>query len=250
MRTLVSFLFLQLFISTVISHAEPITLAADEWCPYNCDPSSAEPGYMIEIVKEVFKGKGHEIQYSIMPWARAIEESRAGRQTGIIGAFKSDAPDFIFPDRDFGDSGSIFYVKKGSTWNYSDIASLEKVSIAVIQDYSYNDDVDPYIAKHKDDSGRVQIGTGDNALEKNVNKLLSGRVSAVLEDSHVMDHFLKKSALVNQVSRAGGINPEKVYIAFSPVNSRSKEYAHMLSEGINALEKSGKLKEILAKYGL
>jgi polar amino acid transport system substrate-binding protein len=44
--------------------------------------------------------------------------------------------------------------------------------------------------------------------------------------------------------------PSKIYIAFSPANHKSKEYARILSEGIVSLRASGELKEILGKYGL
>lgn len=41
-----------------------------------------------------------------------------------------------------------------------------------------------------------------------------------------------------------------MYIAFSPAISQSKEYARILSEGVDTLRKSGELKTILKKYGL
>ena len=31
-----------------------------------------------------------------MPWARAIEATRAGEYTGIIGAYKDEVPEFVF----------------------------------------------------------------------------------------------------------------------------------------------------------
>jgi len=32
--------------------ADTITIRADVWCPYNCEPDSEKPGYMIEIVQK------------------------------------------------------------------------------------------------------------------------------------------------------------------------------------------------------
>ncbi|MEQ1790535.1 MAG: hypothetical protein ABL857_08835, partial [Rickettsiales bacterium] len=35
-----------------------INIVADEWCPFNCDPESDKPGYVIELAKEIFKPYG------------------------------------------------------------------------------------------------------------------------------------------------------------------------------------------------
>ena len=36
---------------TTAATAETVTLRADVWCPFNCEPDAASPGYMIEIAK-------------------------------------------------------------------------------------------------------------------------------------------------------------------------------------------------------
>ena len=33
--------------------ADEISLRADLWCPYTCDPQAKNPGFMIEIAKEI-----------------------------------------------------------------------------------------------------------------------------------------------------------------------------------------------------
>ena len=43
---------------------------------------------------------------------------------------------------------------------------------------------------------------------------------------------------------------EKIYIAFSPQKPESHKLAKILSEGMLKLRESGKLEEILNKYGL
>ena len=41
-----------------------------------------------------------------------------------------------------------------------------------------------------------------------------------------------------------------VYIAFSPANKKSAEYAAILDRGVERLRASGELDEIMAHYGL
>lgn len=236
--------------SPLESKADTLTLVADEWCPYNCAPESDKPGFMVEVAQFAFKKTGHKIEYKIMPWARAIEESRAGNFSGIIGAFKEDAPDFVFPAYEISQASSDFFVLAKEPWRYSAEASLKGVPVGVIRDYSYGEEFDVYVKKHENEPALIQIVSGDDALQKNVNKLIAGRIKAVLEDRAVMKHYLAANSLNDKITLAGSLGAENVYIAFSPKNPKSAEYAKTLSEGITALRESGELKSILSRYGI
>ncbi|GIX35982.1 MAG: amino acid ABC transporter substrate-binding protein [Lysobacteraceae bacterium] len=232
------------------ARADTITIVADEWCPYNCSPDSDRPGYMIEIASKALGVAGHTIKYSTMPWSRAIEEARRGKYTAIVGAARNDAPDFVFPDEPLGISGSVFAVKKGSTWKYTGIDSLATVSIGVIQDYSYAEDLDAYIAKYAKDAKRVQAATGETALGTNIRKLEAGRIDALVEDRAVLEYELAEEGKLGQFDYAGTLKQSEVFIAFSPAHPAAKEYARLLAEGVRALRASGELDTILARYGL
>lgn len=121
--------------------ADTITLRADEWCPYNCTPNSSQIGYMIEIAKEIFESAGHQIDYQTLNWARAIEETRAGKFNGIVGAAKGDAPDFIFPTEALGVSVNAFVTGKDNSWTFTGIESLNGKTLGVIRNYSYGDTI-------------------------------------------------------------------------------------------------------------
>src|SRR5262245_47560403 len=108
------------------AYAAEVTLRADVWYPMNGEPNAANPGYMVEIAKESLAVGGHTINYQNLPWERAVTEVRAGKFDCVIGAYKDDAPDFIFPDEELGRVGQAFYVKKGNSWRYNgDINSLK-----------------------------------------------------------------------------------------------------------------------------
>lgn len=230
--------------------AETITIVADEWCPYNCAPGSDKPGYMIEIAQKVLGEAGHTIEYSNMPWSRAIEESRRGRFTAIVGAARDDAPDFVYPDQPLGISGSVFAVKKGADWKYTGTDSLAAVSVGVIQDYSYSEEFDAYSATHAKDSKRIQVATGENALSTNIRKLDAGRIGALLEDKAVFEYQLAQEGKIGAFDFAGGLEEAEIFIAFSPAIPAAKDYAKLLGEGIANLRASGELAKILERYGL
>ncbi|SLM31960.1 ABC transporter, periplasmic domain [Desulfamplus magnetovallimortis] len=249
-----------LFISTMIittliySHsfifAETITIVADRWCPYNCKPDSDRPGYGIEAAKIIFERAGHTVDYSVVPWARALKHTSDGKYNAVIGAFIEDAPDFIFPENEIGVSQISFFVKKGNPWKYTGIESLESIKAGIILDYSYGENLDKYFSSVKQNQSKVDITAGDNALISNIKKLDAGRIDAAIEDTNVFYHTAKQINMLDKVSIAGNSHKEKLYIAFSPALSNSKQYADLLSEGINQLRDSGELKTILDKYGL
>ena len=45
---------------TNAGNALTITLRADEWSPFNGDPASDRPGYLIEIANRIFSKAGHK----------------------------------------------------------------------------------------------------------------------------------------------------------------------------------------------
>jgi len=242
------FLFL-LFFST-ICHSSTVTIRADEWYPINGIPDSDKPGYMIEIAQMIMAEHGHTVEYRIMPWKRSVQQVRDGSFDCVVGAYKEDAPDFLFPDDAWGSIASSFYVKKGSDWLYKGMESIKSVKVGVIGGYAYSDTFDEYILESKG-SSMVQVINANNALEQNIKKMLKGRIDVVLESHLVMEAKLKTMGLSNEVAFAGElVAAEDMYIACSPARSTSKEYTKYFSEGIRKLRSSGKLKQILDKYGL
>lgn len=231
-------------------YSDTITLVADTWCPYNCEPGADLPGFMVEIAETIFKKRGHAIEYKVTPWTRAIQDVRTGKSDGLIGPGKEDAPDFVFPTEKVALMKNVFYGKKGLSWKYTGIDSLKEKTLGVVKGYTYTDEIDGYIKENEKMSQLVQVTSGENVLASNVKKLLAGRIDLILEDANVMQYHLKKNALEKEVVEVGELAADDLYIAFSPSNPLSRSYAEMISEGMILLRKSGELKEILEKYGI
>ncbi|MBF0100695.1 MAG: transporter substrate-binding domain-containing protein [Desulfobacterales bacterium] len=247
------FLYVCFFILFTIAHSfgDDIVLVSDIWCPINCEPNSSEPGYMIEIAQSAFNKAGHKVIYKILPWARAVKETRNAMYTGVIGPYVEDVPDFVFPENELGMIGFSIFVSKDNTWKYDGIKSLTSISLGVIRDYEYDETINTYIDNNLSEMNKIQMASGDNALEININKLDKGRIDAVIENSIIFLYTANKLGIKDRFISAGvAVEPKKVYIAFSPANPKSKEYAKILSDGVEALRKSGELVKILKKYGL
>ncbi len=231
-------------------NADTITFVADEWCPYNCTPNGSYPGIFIEIAKQVFEPAGHTISYSNLAWNKAIEESRLGKYNGIVGAYKDDAPDFIFPEEAALESGQTLFVLSSSTWVFNNIESFKSIKLGVIEGYSYGKELDLYIKENQADSNRIFVANGDEGLNRLLKMLLEKKLAVIVEDRNVMKHKLTVRGLRNATRIAGEFGNEAIHIAFSPALPKSKEYAKILTDGLKRLKENGELDVIKKRYGL
>lgn len=232
------------------ARADVITLRADEWCPYNCAEGSDMPGYGIEVATEIFAKAGHTLEYGNMAWARALEECRKGTVMAVIGAAKKEVPDFVFPEETIAVADNSFVVKKGSPWRYEGPQSLEGIKLGVIRGYSYDGEVGDYVETNRRNPRRIDVVGGEGALDMNLKKLNAGRVAATVDAGPVLAYKMKQLGFTDRMQFVGSVDPSLTYIAFSPANPKSREYADILDKGLAEMRASGRLKQILDRYGV
>ena len=243
-----SILVVWLLLCAIPLSADEITIVADEWAPYCGKSGSIYPGYGVEIAEQVFKAAGHTVKYMNISWSRAIKDTRAGRYNAIIGAYQEEAPDFVFPEEEFGVSRYAFYARNGSLWTYKGIESLSSVSIGLIKNYSYGEELNTYFEQN---AHHVQYVYGDDPLFQNIKKLLAGRFDVLIAGENVMTYKINEMGVEGEVINVGVTDISgNLYIAFSPKIEKSAEYAEMFSKGIRKLRLSGGLDKILSSYGL
>lgn len=230
--------------------AATITVRADPWMPYDGDAKSGELGYMIEVAKEIFAAEGHEIDYKNMPWTRCLDAVKKGTYDAVVGADESEAGGFVFPSESFGVNQNGFFVKKGSSWKYTGIDSVKQIRLGIIDGYGYDTKLDNYF-EETGKSKKIFVANGDDALSKLIKMLKTGRIDVVIENVNVMKHTLQEQQLSNVIVNVG-LSEEltDLYMPFSPAKESSKEYARIFDEGIVKLRNSGKLQEIMSRYGL
>lgn len=253
MRKTVSVLALVLALCgmTAEARADVISIRSDSWCPYNCAPDSKKPGYGIEIAKAIFEKAGHSIDYQLMNWTRSIDRGLKGEHTAIIGARREEAQGYVLPKECVGKQGNVFAVSKDSTFSYSGTASLSGKVLGIIQSYSYNEALDEYIKKNAANPQAIDAATGDDALERNLSKLASGRLDAVVDDKAVLTYKVNEMGFSDKLKVvSSGDEASEVFLAFSPKNPKAKDYADLFDKGMEELRSSGKLAEILGRYGL
>ncbi|WP_082629027.1 substrate-binding periplasmic protein [Pseudomonas sp. TTU2014-080ASC] len=234
-----------------LSRSETLKIAADEWCPVNCEEGSERPGIFVELARDIFAEFGIRVEYQTMNWARTLQLVRRGGLNGAIGAGVEDAPDFLFHDVPMAMSRNCFYTRLDSTWTWGGVNSLDGQTLGVINDYSYGDILNTYISAYRNDASRVQLASGDRALALSLGKLQRKRLDVVLENPWVVEAMLAKKGRAGTVREAGCRSPDvPIYIAFSPVLESSVRYAKIFDEGIKRFRADGRLKALFDAYGV
>ncbi|MBT5830021.1 MAG: transporter substrate-binding domain-containing protein, partial [Candidatus Latescibacteria bacterium] len=221
----------------------------------SCDPSSDQPGILIEVAKIILEQAGHTVVYKEMNWARAIKEIKKGTFDGLVGAYKSDAPGFIFPAQPIMISQMSFFISEDDPWKFEAYDDLKGRKISVINEYSYGKKFDAYIQKNSNKGDQtIQELSGADATKRRIKLMALGRIDTILEDWLVFPYEIKTHQEMAEFQKfksfknAGNLLEAGSYIAFSPNKESSKLYADLLSKGLQDLKASGKFEEIINKY--
>ena len=247
--------FLSVFINILASivcsndlYARTLVLAADVWCPYNCEATSKDRGFMVDIVAEALTSKGYKIDYRNMSWTTAMDDALAGRIDGVIGAGASEAKDLVTTKEPLGINKTCFYAKSDSRLVFKGLENLPQMSLGVIAGYLYGSGIDKYIDENKINFKKVQLVTGDKPLLQNVKKVQAGRVDALVENEMVMNFsFLKFN--IEGLKSIGCDKETPIYVAFSPKATDSKVIAETIDKKMVEFRRSGALTKILRRYG-
>lgn len=230
--------------------AEEITLVADIWCPYNCEPNEKKPGYLVELATKIFSEHGISVHYEVLPWQRAITFVREGKYNGLIGSGLSETPDFIFPDEGLAAIKHVFLTSSESNWTFSGLSSLHGIKLGAIKGYSYGQLLESYIEPNANNKNRLTILHGDDELGRLIDLLAQGKIDALIEERATILHFLNHQTDAPNLREAGIGDEEDIFIAFSPNLAESKRYADILSQGLKEMRNSGELDLLLKEYNL
>jgi len=227
-----------------------ITLVADSWCPYNCEDSSPNPGFMVEIAAYAFARAGYQIEYINVPWIRALHGAKSGVYDAIVGVDKQESLGLVLPEFPLAEARYTFYVRESSNWQYQGIESLSQVTLGVLRGYAYGDLRRDYITPNAGNSRLIQSISNDGGLAQNIKKVLSGRIDVLVEDQSVIQSYVHQHPQATGLRKAGVAHTEALYIGFSKRNPLAQEFAQIMDDGLSDLKSRKQLSKILVKYGL
>ena len=226
---------------------ERVSVRADEWFPVNGEPYADQPGFAIELLRQIFEPLEIEVDYRLLDWQRALELASTGGTDCVVGAYHSEAPLLQFPRMPLAYDQSAFYVATESDWHYQGLDSLNDRSIAVIGEYDYGAELDQWIAQRPPN---LHIAHGHDPLRRNLRMLLADRVDALVESVLVMDAMLAEQGLTGRVKRAGLIGEPKPFYLACVEGERGLSIVNLFDQRWQELNATGELEKIYSRYNL
>jgi polar amino acid transport system substrate-binding protein len=235
---------------SVTAHAEQLLFTTGDWQPYifekNGTVNSTKPGFSVEIVNSVFANLGYDIAYKTIPFLRQIQEVEMGKFTALVGVYREEAPNLIFPQEPIGMTQNCFYTKAGNSWQYESLEDLSSAQIATVSGYTYGE-IDNYI--NANDNRVLKLTGSEVDMMKRLTQLVdSDRVTAFAQDVAVAEYFFKVEGLESLYQKAGCLPSIETMIGFSPKDPRTSAFIQEFDTEIAKLRSSGELKKILARY--
>ncbi len=178
---------------------QPLHLVTDEWPPYEfTDPDTQRPsGLAIDILAAVFGRMGLPApQISVLPWARAEIEARAGKVDGVfvIAPTPERLRDLRFLSEPLvSDQGTLFISsERTAPIRVEALADLKEISVGVVRGYAYS----PELWQLLRESGNYTVFTTEHQLLRMVSL---GRIDAAVSYRLAGQHIVSKLGLQDSV---------------------------------------------------
>ena len=239
-------LILAVLMTASLAWAETYHFVTLEFPPLEyAGPDGQAQGIAVEIVRKVMTHLGHEVNVSVLPWARALEMTRSGGADAIFTAYKNPERE-KFLDYSKGVLAPqivALYVPRDSAIAYDgDLMKLKDMRIGVVSTISYGKKFDGLRDKLKVDRAE--------SLESSLKKLLAGRVDVVISNVYVADSEIKKLGLGDQLKRLSPhVQSVDSFIAFSKAKGLST-LRDSFDQELGKLIQDGSYDNIMAKYGV
>lgn len=99
MRLLLALLLLTT--APLLAASPVIRIAVIDWCPQLC-PQQEREGYILDLVREVYRPTEYRLQLDVYPWSRALAMVRQGKVDAVLSPARAEAPDLRFPRQEVG----------------------------------------------------------------------------------------------------------------------------------------------------
>jgi polar amino acid transport system substrate-binding protein len=228
-----------------------ISITAEIWCPYACTPESENPGILVEVVREIFRQQGIEVEYGLMPWRRALMETEKGTSDLVLGVVTGNRGSLLLDKRGMGVDETIVVVRKDSDFDYQGPESLNSMRLGVIANYTYDSNgvLDSYLKERRRLHDRIVVIYRDEPIKSLANMLSGYRIDAFLENRQVTLYEGKRMNFGDKIRIISTGLGDTVHVGFTP-NDRGRRNLDIYNRGLTRLLESGKVDEIVKKYGL
>ena len=213
--------------------------AEDDWYPYAGTVDAKPKGMAVDIVREAFKQADVDVKFESMPYARCMEEAKAGKIFGCFDAARNSSLEsqYLWHAKPLFLARINIYSKTDSAEKDLGTKNLEGKAVAVTQDYEYgeafdsNTKINRIVSKHDIQGFRL---------------VLNGKAPYAVAYEKVANHLFKqhKADLGGKFKAVGMTAEVGLFIAIGKTYPNAAKFVERFNQGFDTIVKNGKYKAI------
>jgi len=207
---------------------------------------------MVDLAREIFQAAGYRVEYRVVNFAMLKRMLRDGSATAVPGAVTDMGGVLLLPSVAQGNSANAVAVRRGVGFTYTKPDDFAPFRMGVMKDYDYGGAVQTYVDRHVGEPGRVRVlsGFGYSQLVQGLRQVQTGGLDLLLDDQNVLRWQIRRLSLDGQMEAVSLGDAADLFIGFSHSDPRAAVLARLLDEGTARMREDGRLRTILAHYGL
>ncbi len=225
-------------------HAHTYRLVTTAFKPFT-DPKHEKGGFLVEIARQALAKRGHKINVTYLPWARAMREAATGRYDGLLSAFYNEerAKTFYF-SAPLNTTKMVLVglrdkIKKTS---YKSLSELAPYTIAIGHKWAYSEAFEKNTVLNK---------YAVNDEPTGIRMLYNNRVDLFAVNIDQFNYAIKHMPEFNR-QRAVVLEPEisinDHHIAASRLTPSSLDFLAEFNTGLAAIKASGEYANIKHEF--
>lgn len=222
--------------------AEKLVFVACAWEPYVIFENGKASGVDVDIIRELCKRLGFELEIQENPWKRALMYIKKGKADAIFSPrYTEERAEFMYyPSEPFHIEKTVIMARKGSGMKIAGLDDLKGKVVGVVRGYVYGPEFDNYQGfKGKD------ICNNDRQL---VRIFANNRISLMAGSDEGSLKYLCRQAGV-EAETVYVLNKTPNYIGFSKaLGEKGKILAEKFGQALRQLKEEGVVQKIENKY--
>lgn len=209
-----------------------VRLATGELPPY-ATQDRPDQGMALDIVRRAFAEEGYRVEYTFLPWSRALHEAKSGKWDGTAywGYTKERARDFLLSENIITEQWVLLH-RADSPFDWHQWADLKPYVMATVPNYTYTPELWALVR-----AGAIRNDPSPNDLSS-LRKLVAGRVDLVPLDRRVACYLMNRY-MPDQVNRIAA-HPRLIAQTFTThlmLNRQNKDNLQRLMDFNRGLRK-------------
>ncbi len=213
--------------STKPLHADPIRAATDEWPPFRILTDEGFTGLDLDLIHEVGKRIGTEVDVVRMPWGRGLASMQTGAVDVMTGlAYRKERAEYIaYTDTPYYACETAFYTPASRPVSITAYEDLREHTVGFVLHSAYFEQFDQ-------DTTLDKLGVAAENILIDMTK--RGRLDVMIGTDCQVDYYLKTQGLGDRIVKTE-YRPGNTVNLFLGV-SRQSEWAERVDE-LNAIVK-------------